>query len=50
MSAVSLEQIIDELAITLRNQHLTYDLSGEVLAVSVLNIREIIHYGKRAYR
>ena len=43
---MSLEQIIDELAVTEQDQHLTFDLSEEELAVPVLNIREIIRYGK----
>ncbi|MBT3724129.1 MAG: chemotaxis protein CheW [Gammaproteobacteria bacterium] len=43
---MSLEQIIDELAVTKQDQHLTFDLSEEELAVPVLNIREIIRYGK----
>ena len=33
-------------AVDEEDQHLTFDLSGEELAVPVLNIREIIRYGK----
>ena len=44
---MSLEQIIDELAVTKQDQHLTFDLSEEELAVPVLNIREIIRYYSR---
>lgn len=43
---MSLEEIINELAVTEQDQHLTFDLSGEELAVPVTNIREIIRYGK----
>jgi purine-binding chemotaxis protein CheW len=43
---MSLEQIIDDIAVTEQDQHLTFDLSEEELAVPVLNIREIIRYGK----
>lgn len=43
---MSLEEIIHELAVTEQDQHLTFDLSGEELAVPVTNIREIIRYGK----
>ncbi len=43
---MSLEEIIDELSVTEQDQHLTFDLSSEELAVPVMNIREIIRYGK----
>lgn len=43
---MSLDEIIDELAVTEQDQHLTFELSGEELAVPVMNIREIIRYGK----
>ena len=43
---MSLEEIVEELAVTEQDQHLTFDLSDEELAVPVMNIREIIRYGK----
>jgi purine-binding chemotaxis protein CheW len=44
---MSLEQIIEEMSASEQDdQHLTFDLSGEELAVPVLTIREIIRYGK----
>jgi len=43
---MSLEEIVNELAVTEQDQHLTFDLSNEELAVPVMNIREIIRYGK----
>ncbi|MCW8930866.1 MAG: chemotaxis protein CheW [Gammaproteobacteria bacterium] len=43
---MSLEQIVNELAVTEQDQHLTFELSDEELAVPVMNIREIIRYGK----
>ena len=44
---MSLEQVIEDMAaVDEEDQHLTFDLSGEELAVPVLNIREIIRYGK----
>ncbi len=43
---MSLEEIVNELAVTEQDQHLTFDLSGEELAVPVMNIREIIRFGK----
>ncbi|NOQ78821.1 MAG: chemotaxis protein CheW [Gammaproteobacteria bacterium] len=43
---MSLEEIVKDLAVTEQDQHLTFDLSEEELAVPVMNIREIIRYGK----
>ncbi len=43
---MSLEHINDELEVTGQDQHLTFDLSDEELAIQVMNIREIIRYGK----
>jgi len=43
---MSLEEIVNELAVTEQDQHLTFELSDEELAVPVMNIREIIRYGK----
>lgn len=43
---MSFEEIVNELAVTEQDQHLTFDLSDEELAVPVMNIREIIRYGK----
>ena len=43
---MSLEKVIDQLAVTEQDQHLTFDLAVEELAVPVLHIREIIRYGK----
>ena len=43
---MSLEQVIEDMSVDEQDQHLTFDLSGEELAVPVLNIREIIRYGK----
>ncbi|MCU7939041.1 MAG: chemotaxis protein CheW [gamma proteobacterium symbiont of Bathyaustriella thionipta] len=43
---MSLEEIVNDLAVTEQDQHLTFDLSEEELAVPVMNIREIIRYGK----
>ncbi len=44
---MALEQIIEDMTtVDEEDQHLTFDLSGEELAVPVLNIREIIRYGK----
>lgn len=43
---MSLEQINEKLTITEKDQHLTFELSGEELSVPVTNIREIIRYGK----
>lgn len=43
---MSLEEIVNDLAVTEQDQHLTFNLSDEELAVPVMNIREIIRYGK----
>lgn len=43
---MSPEEINDELAVSEQGQNLTFDLSDEILAVAVINIREIIRYGK----
>ncbi len=43
---MSLDRINEELVVAEQDQHLTFDLAGEELAVPVLNIREIIRYGK----
>ncbi len=43
---MSLDRINDELAVAEQDQHLTFELSGEELAVPVTHIREIIRYGK----
>ena len=43
---MSLEQVIEDMSVDEQDQHLTFDLSREELAVPVLNIREIIRYGK----
>jgi len=43
---MSLEEIMDEIVVTEQDQHLMFDLSNEELAVPVMNIREIIRYGK----
>lgn len=42
----TLDQIIDQIAVAERDQHLTFELSGEEMALPVMNIREIIRYGK----
>lgn len=42
----SLDQIIDQIAVTEQDQHLIFELSGEEMALPVMNIREIIRYGK----
>mgnify|MGYP002640662027 CR=1 FL=1 len=43
---MSLDQVLEDMSVDEQDQHLTFDLSGEELAVPVLNIREIIRYGK----
>ncbi|MCU7836444.1 MAG: chemotaxis protein CheW [gamma proteobacterium symbiont of Taylorina sp.] len=43
---MSLEDVIGEIDATEQDQHLMFDLSSEELAVPVMNIREIIRYGK----
>jgi purine-binding chemotaxis protein CheW len=43
---MSLEQIMDKLIVTEQDQHLMFELSDEELALQVMNIREIIRYGK----
>jgi purine-binding chemotaxis protein CheW len=43
---MSSQQITEKLPAGDQNQHLTFELSGEELAVPVANVREIIRYGK----
>jgi purine-binding chemotaxis protein CheW len=42
----SLDQIIDQISVAEQDQHLTFQLSGEEMALPVMNVREILRYRK----
>jgi len=42
----SLDQINEQIVATEHAQHLTFELSGDEMAIPVNNVREIIRYGK----
>jgi purine-binding chemotaxis protein CheW len=42
----SLDQIIEQISVAEQDQHLTFQLSGEEMALPVMNVREILRYGK----